>query len=142
MQEPEPLGPTFKGKNIEARRVAAWPGETGNKTELHRVFADAEHDRDRRSRSFSRKRSKGVGRCYDDSHATTHEVGHERWQAIELALQPMVLHRHVLTLDVARFVEALAERAKTRRVGRSGTDQSDHRHRGLLRAHSERPCER
>jgi hypothetical protein len=64
MQEPEPLVHNFRGKNIDARRVAAWPGEACNKTELHRVFADAEHDRDRRSRSFSRKRSKVAGKFH------------------------------------------------------------------------------
>ena len=48
---------------------------------------------------------------------TTHEVSHERRKAIELALQPVVLHRYVLPLDVARFVEALAERGGKGRIG-------------------------
>jgi hypothetical protein len=30
-----------------------------------------------------------------------------------LALQPVVFDRHVLTFDVARFVEAFAERGRT-----------------------------
>jgi hypothetical protein len=63
-KSPSRLATTSEAKNIDARRVAAWPGEACNKIELHRVFADAEHDRDRRSRSFSRKRSKVAGKFH------------------------------------------------------------------------------
>ena len=49
----------------------------------------------------------------DNGYVTTHEVGHERRQSVELALKPMVLHRHVLVLDIAGFAQAFAERAYT-----------------------------
>src|SRR5262249_23287387 len=94
----------------DPRQVSAWPGETGDKTELDRIFADAEHDRDLCSRSFSCTRSKVTGRRGDNGDTTTHKVSHERRQTIELALQPVVLHRHILALDVAGFAEAVAER--------------------------------
>src|SRR5262249_56826627 len=55
------------------------------------------------------------------------------------ALQPMVLHRHVLAVDVAGFVEALAEPGNKKHIGRSGVDEADHRHRRLLRPRRERP---
>src|SRR5262249_41365668 len=84
--------------------------------------------------------SKIAGGCDDDGHTTTREVGHESRQAIELALQPMVLHRHVLALDVAGFVEALAEPGNKERIRQSGIDEADHWHcRLLLRARRERP---
>src|SRR5262249_19686972 len=51
----------------------------------------------------------------------------------------MVLHRYVLALDVAGFIEALAERGGKGRIRRSGIDECDDRHRGLLRARRERP---
>src|SRR5262249_6873124 len=70
------------------------------------------------------------------------EVGHENRQTIELARQPMVLHRHVLALDVAGFVEALAEPGNKGRIRQSGTDEADHRHRRLLRPRRERPRNR
>src|SRR5262249_11414010 len=104
-----------------------------------RVFADTEHDRDRRGCSFSRLGSKDASGCGDDGQATMCEVGHENRQAIELARQPMVLHRHVLALDVAGFVEALAEPGNKGRIRQSGTDEADHRHRRLLRVRGERP---
>jgi hypothetical protein len=47
----------------------------------------------------------------------------------------MVLHRHVLALDVAGFVEALAEPGNKERIRQSGIDEADHWHcRLLLRA--------
>jgi hypothetical protein len=51
----------------------------------------------------------------------------------------VVLHRHILALDVAGFVEALAERGGKGRIGRSGIDESDDGHRRLLRPRRERP---
>src|SRR5262249_47196473 len=72
------------------------------------------------------------------------EIGHERRQAIVLAVQPVVLHRHVLALDVAGFVEALAERASNAHggLGRPTVDKAYHWHRWLLRARCQRPCRR
>ena len=56
------------------------------------------------------------------------------------AHNPVVLDRHVLTLDVAGFVEAFAERGHIACVGigRTYADKPDHRHRRLLRVRSER----
>jgi hypothetical protein len=45
------------GEKIGAGRVAARPGEAGDKAKLDRVLSDGEHDRDRRGRSFGRDRS-------------------------------------------------------------------------------------
>ena len=78
----------------------------------------------------------------DDGRTTTREVGHESRQAIKLALQPMVLHRYVLALDVAGLVEALAERGNKLRMRQSGIDEADHRHCRLLRARRDRPSSR
>jgi hypothetical protein len=44
-------------EKIDAGRVAARSGKAGNKTKFHRVFANAEDDRNRICRSFSRERS-------------------------------------------------------------------------------------
>src|SRR5262249_27067794 len=129
-------------EKIDPRQISARPGEASDKAELHRVVADAEDDRDRRGRSFGHLSSIVAGGRGDDGHATAHEVSHERRQAIEFALQPMVLHRYVLALDVAGFVEALAERGGKGRIRRSGIDECDHRHLRLLRARRERPCDR
>ena len=52
----------------------------------------------------------------DDGHTTADQVSHQRRQAIVLALQPVVLDRHVLALDVAGFAQALAERGREGRM--------------------------
>ena len=95
-------------EKIDSRQVSARPGEAGDKTKLDRVFADTEDDRDRPGRSVGCKRNK-VAAWLDNSHATTHEVSHERGKAIEFTLQPVVLHHYVLALEVAGFVEAFTE---------------------------------
>ena len=78
----------------------------------------------------------------DHGHLSADQIGHQRRQAIVLALQPVVLDRHVLAFDVAGFVEAFAERGHKARggIGRPVSDKPDHRHRRLLRARGERPC--
>jgi len=78
------------------------------------------------------------------SNATADELGHERRQAIVLTLQPMIFDHHVLALDVAGFVEAFTERSSVARGGfaRTAADEADDWHRGLLRAHRERPRRR
>src|SRR5262249_22910832 len=59
-----------------------------------------------------------------------------------LAVQPMVLDRHILTPDEAGFVEALIERRGTARINRQAADESDNRHRRLLRPRRQRPRRR
>ena len=54
VQEPQPLGRNLLGEEIDAGRVAARPGKTGDETQLDRVFGDDEDDWDRRGRSFCR----------------------------------------------------------------------------------------
>src|SRR5262249_4568811 len=54
----------------------------------------------------------------------------------------MVLHRHVLALDVAGFVEALAEPGNKGRIRQSGIDEADHWHHRLLRRRRQRPRRR
>src|SRR5262249_16560582 len=115
-RSPSRLAVTSLGEIVDAGGVAARPGKAGDKTKLDRVFSDAEDNRDRRGRSFGCLCSKVAGRRGDNGDAPAHEISHERWQTIELALQPMVLHRHILALDVAGVVEALAKRGGKGRI--------------------------
>jgi hypothetical protein len=61
-----------------------------------------------------------------------------------LALQRVVLDRHVLALDVAGFTKPLAGRGHIARycIGRPGVDEPDHRQRWLLRPRRKRPRRR
>jgi hypothetical protein len=102
MQEPEPLGHDFSHKKVDAGCIAARPGKAGNQPKLDRINTDAEDGNSGR-RGFGCKRGRRAT-CGDNGHATADEVGHERWQAIVLAIQPVGLHRHVLVLEVAGFI--------------------------------------
>ena len=141
MQEPQPLGQNFTGEKIDTGRVAARLRQAGDETELDRVFAHLEDDRNRRGRRFGPERSGGVAGG-DDSNTAADEISHERRQTIVAALQPVVLDRHVLALEVAGFLEAFTKRGTVLRGAfrRAGVDQSHHRHSRLLRARRERPC--
>src|SRR6516162_10250613 len=99
--------PSFKNINN-------WP-HPGDKTECDRVFADGEHNRDCGGRRFCSKHNHCGAGSHDHGYATTDQVFHQRRQAIVLALQPVVLDRHVLPLNVAGFAKAFAER---RRIAR------------------------
>src|SRR5262249_15468834 len=54
----------------------------------------------------------------------------------------MIQDRQVLALNKARLLEALPKSAQKLFVLRYGSEHSDHRHRGLLRARRERPRRR
>jgi hypothetical protein len=58
-----------------------------------------------------------------------------------LALQPVVLDRHVLAFDITGFVETFAEcgRKGRRGIGRPVSDKPDYRQRRLLRTRHKRP---
>src|SRR5262245_16390183 len=144
MQEPQPFGTNFTEEKIEPGRIAARPGEVRDETYSCWIFGDAEDDRDRRGSGFGRKRRRGVAGRGDNVHATSDEVRHQRRQATVLALKPMVLDRYVLTLDIAGFTEAGAERRRIARhaTGRPGVYDPDDRYRRPLRVRRKRPCHR
>src|SRR5262245_43739029 len=106
-----------------------------------RVLAKAKGNRDRRGRSFGRKRGRIANRS-DNGDATADEIGHERRQAVVSAAKPVVLDDHVLALDVPGFAEAFAKRGCNAcgTIERSTADQADHWSRLLLRTRRERPC--
>src|SRR5262249_42996200 len=62
-------------------------------------------------------------------------------QPLELTLCPAIFDRHVLALDIAGVLEALAECAHTvrKRVRRCTAEEPNHRHSRLLRARRKRP---
>jgi hypothetical protein len=57
----------------------------------------------------------------------------------------MEFERHVLPLDIAGFIQPVAERGRhgdESTLSRFGTEEPNHGHRPLLRARRERPCSR
>src|SRR6516164_4076167 len=79
-----------------------------------------------------------------DSHLLPHKIGGEPRQSIVLTVSPAIVEGDVLTLDKACFIEALADDRNEGHIdsGRTAAEQSDHRHRPLLRVCCERPRRR
>src|SRR5262249_20787275 len=109
--------------------------------QLDRVTPGREYNRNRRGRRFGRQRRRCGGRG-DDGDLLLNQIDRQRWQSVILAVRPAVLDRHVLTLDVAGFLQTLPEPSHHRPVAvrRSAVEKPNRRHRRLLRARRERPC--
>ena len=77
----------------------------------------------------------------DHRNLAADQFGRQRGQPIEFIPGVMVCDRHVFALDIAGVLQGLAKCAQIVRVliKRCGAEQSDHRHRRLLRAAGDRP---
>src|SRR5262249_10143854 len=77
----------------------------------------------------------------NDGPLLPHKIGGEPRQSIVLTVSPAIVEGDVLTLDKACLIEALADDRNEGQIdsGRTAAEQSDHRHRPLLRARRQRP---
>jgi hypothetical protein len=110
----------------------------------YQIVGDIEDDGDRRGRGPGRLRRQRTAGGDDNCHSTENQLRCQRRQSIVLIVGPTVLDRDVFALDIASILEALAQRAHRLRIrfGRLRVQESDHRHRRLLRACRERPSRR
>src|SRR5262249_20147933 len=78
----------------------------------------------------------------DNGNSSDDQIGHHCRRAFISTLEPVILDRNVLALDVASFAEALSKCGRTRHrgIGCPKVDKSNHRQRCLLRARHEWPC--
>src|SRR5262245_20050521 len=114
-QEFQSLLGQLDNKKVDPCQVAARPGEAGHKTELNRVFADDESDWDRCGGRLGRKRHSDASARGDYRDLSANQFGSQHREPIELILGPAVYDRHVLALDVAGVLQALAESCETAR---------------------------
>src|SRR5215471_15305196 len=142
MQQVEPLCRQLTGEKVDPRQVTARPSEADDKTEPDRVLGGNKGDRDRRGCRLGSGRRGGRARG-DYSDLSANQFGRQLRQSIVLVLGEAIDDCYVLALHIADLFEALAKCAQTvrHRVGRSGVEQPNHRHRRLLRARRERPCD-
>src|SRR5262249_62215761 len=78
--------------------------DTHNKTELKRIEADAESDRDILGRGLGREGRKHAG-CDDHSYPMLHQVGRQRGQSIVLVPRPAELNCDVPVLHITTLVQ-------------------------------------
>jgi len=64
------------------------------------------------------------------------QIGRQCWQSIVLVICPAVFNRDVLALDIASLFQTPTERGQEMwvRARHPGVEESDYRHRRLLRA--------
>jgi hypothetical protein len=137
------LGHSLLVKEIDSGRITARPGKTRNQTDIDRVLDDAEDDRDVHCRGFRRKCRRGASSRCDYRNRPADAVGDQRWQAIILPVEPVVIDHDVLDVNRARFAQACAEHATIARgvVRRPATDEAA-RHRRLPRPRGKLPSSR
>src|SRR5262249_19241801 len=140
-QEFKPLCGQLTTEKIDPCQVAARPREARDQAQPDRVLGDDKDDGNCRGGGLGGKRG---GRAHggDRDRPVTNQLVCQLRQSIELILGPAVFDRHVLALDVAYILQALAKCAQTvRHPGRrSVVKKPDHWHCWLLRARRERPC--
>ena len=108
-----------------------------------RIAADVEDDRNGRGRSLGGGGGRYAAARNQNRYRPTDQFGRKRRQPLGLALCPAKFERHVLTLDVAGFLQADAEGGDEmgHRTGRRRVKDADHRHRSP-RACDARPKQR
>src|SRR5262245_33691698 len=129
-------------EKIDPGRIATRPGGVSDETKSDRVFTHAEHDRDRRGGGLGRQRRRSASARGDDGDLPANQVSCQLRKSLVATLRRAVYDRHVLALDEAHVLQPLAKCAQTMRVRFycCAEEQSDHRHRRLLRSRRERPC--
>src|SRR5215467_8379592 len=125
-------------------KLPRWSIEAGNEAGSNRIAASGNDDRHGRG-CHPQCTDRNVGStCKEDRHFAFDQFGRQFRQSIELAVCPAEFNRNVLAINVARFVQCPAERRH--QVGirseRATTQETDHRHRRLLRASHQRPRRR
>src|SRR5262245_59798631 len=132
-QEPKLLRRKVHRDEADTSHVVAWPVEVGDKAIPDWVPPGHKDDRHRRGCGLGHERRRGIAN--DQCYVLAKKVRHQRRHP-SLILSRAVLDRDVLALDEARLLQALAERSyEVRPAGQ----EPHHRHRRLLRPHTERP---
>jgi hypothetical protein len=142
-QQFQPLCSQLAAEEINARQVAAWPGETGDKTTSDRVVSHIEDDGDRSRCRLSRKHGRGTERS-NHAHPPVHEIGRQLRQPIDFILGESVFDRRGFALGEPGFSQACAKSAQRLHepIKRLAVKESDHRHRRLLRPRHQWPRRR
>ena len=108
VQKLEPLCCQFGREDRYAGEIAPWPVETGNVAKLNRISSEQENNGNRAGCSLGGHRRLAV--CGNHGDLTANQIGRQCRQTIVVTLGPAVFDRHVPTLDIAGFCQALPKR--------------------------------
>ena len=143
-QELQPLRHQFADDEIDAGEVTSGSREAGHQSEPDGVLGHGEHDWNGRGRRLDGDGWSGSAMRDDDRDLPANKIGRQPRQPVELVLGPAVFDRDVLAFDIPCVLQALAKSAQAIRetLGRYRAEETDHRHRRLLRPRRERPRRR
>src|SRR5262249_51166681 len=129
----------FCVEKTHAGHIAARLVQAGNEADLYRIGSRGEDNRNGASRGLGNETGRSAGRS-NDRDSSTNEGGRLRRPSLVLAFRPAILDRQVLAVYVAGFLQSLPKRGCVERIPlRScAVEESNYRHRALLRARRER----
>jgi hypothetical protein len=133
--------------NVQCRyagKIGARSAQAGDKSIFDRVAAGQEDDRDSRGLRLCGQSGDTVTAGCDHVHPTANQIGRQRRQPVVLTIGPAVFDRYSPILDVARLIQAKAERAgdMCKVVRRRRIKKTNYWQCRLLRACGERPSGR
>ena len=119
-----------------AGEIAARPVQTGDEPECDRISPGEEDDRNGGGRRLRREHPNHLTGRSDHGDLSPHQIARQGRQPIVLLLRPAIFDRDIAALDKAGFIQALAESAQPAGVpvGGCAAEETDQRHRRLLRA--------
>src|SRR5262249_11664373 len=143
-QEPNSLRPETRSKKNNPRHVASWSMEAGDVAERDRIGTGRKHDWDCCGRRPGGEDGRVAARSCEHRDLALKEFGHERRQAIVLTIRKAINNPNILALDITRFSQSGLKSCHHvgRPTARTALEETDHRHRRLLRVRRERPCSR
>src|SRR5262245_22822160 len=122
-----------------AREIAVGAVETGNEAKIDRIGASCEYDRNGGGCSLGCQRSRRGDRN-DHARRVGHQFGRQRRQLLEATIGRKIFDRNISAFDIAGLLEALPDRPELAIIKLGAAQQAHERHRRLLRARRERPC--
>jgi hypothetical protein len=139
MRERWPL--SIVGEGLRPARHPPGRLRLATRPTFDRVVTGREDDGDRGGRRLGGASRNSAPGSRNHRHTPGNQIGNKRRQAVDLTLRVAIFDRDVAAFDVADLAQAAPERLHQlhRVVRRSRLDESNHRHRRLLRARRERP---
>jgi len=140
-QQAEPLGFHCDVKIADPGDVAARSAEAGDEAAPYGISAEQGNNGNRRRRGLGRPRGRFAANRNEHSDGDAHQFCCKLGQAVILPHRPAIVDRHGLALDETILRHSATESGHHIRalVGRSTTEEPDHRQRRLLRAHRNWP---
>src|SRR6516225_2080324 len=122
-QNLQSLSTYLRGKGRQSRNIPARSCQACNEPRAHRVVIKSHDNGNGRSCFFGSPRVCRTSRD-DEIHVMAHQLGRKYGQSIRLSLRITILNDNILSFNISKLTQTLAERLNASLVGGKGcTDQ-------------------